>query len=326
MKIKKLVNTLTTPLEIEVISIALELELFELLQTPLCLKEIANSLKFDKGNLKVFLDALLVLKLLKLKNDKYKNSSFSSKYFTRSSEYCIKDLYLYRKRFFEERKKDIFLFLKNKNQDFNINQKEWQKASKKYFFQEQKILLAKYISKLIAQINEDKKIKKMLDLGCSSGILSLETLKENPNINAVLFDFEEVITQAQINIKKYKLNSRVKTIYGNIVEDSIGRKYDLILCSNILHLLPKKQMILQKIYKALNKNGTLLVIHKNFLDKNSTNKDLYFYNILSLLYKEKKIDDMLFSNMILESGFKSVKSFLSEESLHINTKIFIAKK
>ncbi|MEA3553563.1 MAG: methyltransferase domain-containing protein [Campylobacterota bacterium] len=128
------------------------------------------------------------------------------------------------------------------------------------------------------------------------------------------------------HIKKYNLEDRVTTLNGDIQKDDIKDRYDLVLCSNILHLLPQKQKVLKKIYTSLNKNGILLILQNNFLEYLQKNQHTYFYNIISLFQNKDKLDDMEFSNMILDSGFKSVNSFLSEESLHINTKVYIAKK
>jgi len=328
MKIKKYLNMLLSPMKIETISIALEIKLFDLLQKPISNKTIADKLGFDKENTKVFLNSLVILKLLKNKNNKYVNKNFTSNYFVSSSTNYIGDLFSYRKGFFEHTKEELLLFLKKGKEHipFQVSQEQWQEASKKYFAQEQKALLSQYVIQLISKINKEKKIKNLLDLGCSSGVLSLEILKKNPNFNATLFDFEEVIQQTQANISKYNLSNKVQTICGNIEKDSIGTQYDLILCSNILHLLPQKEAVLEKIYKALNKDGILLILHNNLLENTSNDSSLYFYNLLNLLQNQSTLDDMEFSNLILESGFKTINSFTSKESLHINTKVYIAKK
>jgi len=328
MKIKKYVNLLLTPLKIEIICIAIEMEVFDLLKDYTSLKEIIRDLELDKKNTKIFLDSLVYLKLLKNKNNKYKNSSFSNKYFVNSSDYYFGDMFLFKKEFFEENKKQILPLLKegNKKQILQTNQKQWAEISKKYFFQEQKTILADFIVNLVRKINSDNHIKNILDLGCSSGVLSLEVVKQNKDIQATLFDFKEVICETKKNIKNYNLTNRVNTLDGDILKDDIKSDYDLILCSNILHLLPQKQKVLKKIYDSLNKNGTLLIVQSYNIKESLKNKENYFYNILPMMLGKEPLDTYEFSNMILNSGFKSVNNFINQNQYHADIKVFIAKK
>lgn len=328
MKIKKYVNLLLTPFKIEIICVAIKMEVFDILKDYIPLKEIIKYLELDKKNTKIFLDSLVHLKLLKNKNNQYKNSSLSNKYFVSSSDYYFGDMFLFKKEFFEENKKQILPLLKegNKKQILQTNQKQWAEISKKYFFQEQKSILADFVVDLVKKINKNKHIKNILDLGCSSGVLSLEIVKQNKNIQATLFDFKEVICETKKNIKNYNLTNRVNTLDGDILKDDIKGDYDLVLCSNILHLLPQKQKILKKIYNSLNKNGTLLIIQSYNIKESLKNKENYFYNMLPMMLGKEPLDTYEFSNMILNSGFRSINNFINQNQYDADIKVFIAKK
>lgn len=328
MKIKKYLNLLLNPLKLEIISIAIKLKLFDLSQKALNAKDIQQQLNLDESNTKIFLEALVQLKLLKYKNKLYKNSSFTNKYFVSSSENYLGDMFLIRKDFFESNQKNLFDLLKN-GQKENINyqdSKKWAKIAEKYFFQEQKTLLSEFVVDTIKNLEEYQNIKKILDLGCSSGVVSLELLNQNSDFEAVLFDFKDVIKNTKKNIKKYKLEDRAIALSGDIQKDDIKDKYDLIICSNILHLLTHKQKVLQKIYNSLNKNGILLIIQSNFLKEFSKDENNYFYNLIPRLDDKKYTENYQFSNLVLKSGFKNIHSFTSNKSTYLNTKVYIAKK
>ncbi len=328
MKRKKYLNLLLSPLKIEFISIAIKIKLFDLLQEASSLESISKQLDFDTSNTKIFLEALVHLKLLKYKNKLFKNSSFSNRYFVTTSEYYMGDVFLYRKEFFEKSKQNIFDIIKKGSKvDMNLqDSKQWAKASKKYFFQEQKAMLSELVIDVVNSLENSKDIKKILDLGCNSGVLSLELLKQNSNYKAVLFDFKDVIQQTKKNIKKYQLEKRVTTLYGDILKDDIQKGYDLVICSNILHLLPKKKKVLKKIYNSLNENGILLIIQSNFLEESTQKKNNYFYNLLPRLYDKNYHKNYPTLDMISKSGFSDIEHFISDKPPRLNTKFYIAKR
>jgi len=328
MKIKKYLNLLFSPIKIEIVCIAIQMKLFDSLQKASRLKEIQNILNFSNKNSKIFLDSLVVLKLLKYKDNYYKNSSLAKKYFVSSSEYYLGDMFLYRKEYFEFYQKNLFDLLQTETiTDINLqDETQWATISQSYFFQEQKTILSELVVDIVKNLREYGKIKKILDVGCSAGVLSLELLKANKDFEAVLFDFEKVIKQSKKNIKKYKLEDRVCTLAGDIQKDELKDKYDLVLCSNILHLLEKKEEVLTKIYNSLNQDGILLIIQSNYMDYSTNSVDNHFYNLSSMVSEDKYIQNYPSIDMILNSGFKSVHSFVSDRFAAQNTKIYIVKR
>lgn len=327
MKLKRYLNLLLSPLKIEIISIAIKIKLFDLLQEALSVEDIQKELNFSTYNTKIFLDALVHLKLLKHKDTLYKNSSFSKKYFVSFSKYYMGDVFLYRQEYLGLSQEQILKLLKSKNREKMElqNPKVWAKASKKYFYQEQKILLSDFVIDTVKQINKSKNIKKVLDIGCSSGVVTLELLKANSDFEAVLFDFEDVIKETKKNIKNYNLNKRASTLCGDVQKDDIKNGYDLVICSNILHLLEQKEKVLQKIYQSLNKNGILFIVQSNILDF-TEGKNSYFYNLIPRLYDEDYSKKCLFADTLLSAGFRNVDSFKSNKLLAFDAKIFIARR
>ncbi|MBI4687354.1 MAG: methyltransferase domain-containing protein [Nitrospirae bacterium] len=116
------------------------------------------------------------------------------------------------------------------------------------------VLKAKDVLKKIGLIGA----KKALDLGGGPGTYSMEMAKKG--IFVTLFDRPETIEIAKKAIEKAKVKG-INFIEGNFLEDDIGRGYDLILISQVLHSYSDREnlMLLRKCKKALNKSGRIVI-------------------------------------------------------------------
>ena len=88
------------------------------------------------------------------------------------------DVFLNRQEYFKLNQKSIVDILKNgyKGNMWQQDSKQWVKASKKYFFQEQKALLSELVVDIVKELERSKRVKRILDLGCNSGVLSLNKI------------------------------------------------------------------------------------------------------------------------------------------------------
>lgn len=99
-----------------------------------------------------------------------------------------------------------------------------------------------------------EKVESVLDLCTGSGCLPILALKFLPNIKFVhAVDISgDAIDVANINIKTYKLNDKIKVYKGDLFiplkEDNIDKKYDLII-SNPPYVTNKDMIALPKEYK-----------------------------------------------------------------------------
>jgi len=328
MKINKYLKLLLVPTNIEVIAIAIELKLFDLLHKKQSLDKLAKELECDSKNLEILLHSLVLQKLIKSKKGLYENSSFSNKYLLSSSEFYFGDIFLFRKNYLEKSNSNLYsLVKKGYKKDKNpYKQEHWAEVSSKYFYQEQKVLSSKFVVKLVKDLKEYQAINKILDLGCSSGVLGLELVKSHPSMKGILFDFQEVVEVAKENISNYNLEDRVSVLGGNIELDEIGKGYDLIFCSNVLLLIDDKKKILEKIYNALNPDGVFISIHTDIAGTSKQDKNSYLYILASLMQGNTMVDAYEFSKLILDSKFKSVNSFTAYNIPLSPTTVHIAKR
>ncbi len=110
---------------------------------------------------------------------------------------------------------------------------------------------------------------KILDLGGGPGTYAMEIVRQNPGIKACVFDLPEVVTLTKKYIADAGLADRVQTQAGDFMQDDIGKDYDLIFISAIIHSYSadENRFLISKCATALNENG-MIVIQDFIMDEN----------------------------------------------------------
>jgi len=327
--INKYLNMLLVQHETELLEIALKLKLFQLLEeNNYCALDIAQKLNTDIHNTKILLDGLVFMDLLKRENEIYKNTHISKKYFIYNSlKYCG-DIYLNRKEMLHGTSQMINSLVKNGSGELvdSKHPDRWAMAAKTTLKQEQKILISPVATKIIKNLKEYKNLNKILDLGCSSGIIGLDIIKEHPSSKGVLFDYKEVTDVVNEHIKEYKLEDRVTTLSGDIELDDIGSGYDLIWCSNIFYFFKNKKEVIEKIYNALSPNGILVSAHVEIDNTNIKDKLSYFYFLFLNMQERNQLKPMELSNIFEDVGFRNINSYTNYDMPMTPVQIHITKK
>jgi len=217
MDINRYLKLFSVHKQIEVIVVALNLKIFKLLkQDNHSFHSLSKLLNSDPRNTKILLDSLVLLELLYKDGDIYKNEKISEKYFTfDSKEYCG-DIFLNRNEMSLYEKSMIDSLVKNGSIELQElkHPNVWASSAKKFLRQEQEHLTANAVIEIIKNLKEFKDMKKMLELGCSSGAVGLEIVKNHPSIQGVLYDFDAVTQVTNENIKDYGLENRVISLGG----------------------------------------------------------------------------------------------------------------
>lgn len=166
--------------------------------------------------------------------------------------------------------------------------------------------------------------RKMVDVGCGSGIYSAALCRHYPNLHAELLDTGEVLETTREIIKKNKLQDRIDTREADIRKDSYGEKLDVVLLSDVLY--PQESVcmnILQSSYRALVPGGTLLV-RGYFPDPDGSNPVFASLFTLAQLLSDPKreiITVSLLCQWLEQVSFKVFKTFpLTERSTCLTAK------
>ena len=125
--------------------------------------------------------------------------------------------------------------------------------------------------------------KKMLDIGCGSGILMLIGKKLGVE-KVVGIDIDEKVNDVVLeNFSKNGINENFQVIIGNLVDD-VNEKYDLVVSNILVDVLEK---LLEDIEKILEKDAT--VIFSGILNEKEEAflKKAKNYNLKQIDRKEK---------------------------------------
>ena len=147
--------------------------------------------------------------------------------------------------------------------------------------------------KLTTKIINYKKTGEVLDIGCGEGGDAIFLAKKGFKVTAIDISetgIKNLLQKAQK--EKVKIDAKVK----DIVKFEFNKKYDVILCLNILQFLNKKQVynLIKKMKKNTKKDGLNVIIAFNeknpfkgfpFLFKKGELKDSY-KDWKILVYKE----------------------------------------
>ncbi|MCX6169707.1 MAG: methyltransferase [Ignavibacteriales bacterium] len=116
-------------------------------------------------------------------------------------------------------------------------------------------------AKITAMLLELSNTKKMLDVGGGSGAFSMEFIKQNPSMSAVLFDLPEVIPITTRYVEQEKMNDKISYLSGNYLFDDFGNGYDLIFLSAIVHIngFDENNNLIKKCYDSLNVGGQIII-------------------------------------------------------------------
>ena len=152
-------------------------------------------------------------------------------------------------------------------------------------------------------------VKRALDLGGGPGTYTIELAKKG--INVVLFDVPETQQIAESIIREAgRTKGNIEFIGGDFLVDDIGRDYDLIFVSQILHMLSERECtgLLRKCYTALSEKGRV-VIQEFFLRENRTSpvqSALFSINMLINTEKGKAYTPGELVRCCKRAGFKRI--------------------
>lgn len=152
--------------------------------------------------------------------------------------------------------------------------------------------------------------KKMLDLGGSHGLYSIELCKRNPHLQATIIDLPPVKKYADESIAQYKASKNVDFLPSDFMKDELPENVDIILAFNIIHGLnpAENETLAAKVYKALNPGGIYIILDqiKGIGGSSQMSKATTSYMALNLLhqaggktYSKNEID-----HCVLNAGFK----------------------
>jgi len=103
--------------------------------------------------------------------------------------------------------------------------------------------------------------KKLLDVGCGSGIYTMALCQKYADLKGVLFDQEKALPLAQSRIEDRGLSQQISTLAGDYYTDPLGTGYDVVLFSGVLIQEPPEGQVrlLKRAYESMISGGIVIV-------------------------------------------------------------------
>lgn len=263
-----------TPIQVEALEFALEVDLFTLLRRSHSAIDVATVLSLDSSATAILLDLLWSMGLLTRGEPGSRSSHAPSyhatvvaqRFFSDTSPDSCKEAWRYRANFLRGFSGQLAQVMRH-GADAALTTVaggppgNWADAAQLQISQEQRAATVPSLLRLLDGLNNTPSRGRFLDLGGGPGFVAIALAQRYTLLQGVVFDLPETATVASQNIHRAGLSSRIVVKGGNLDEDDIGDGYELIWCSSVLHFLADPQAALCKIFAALKPGGLLLIAH-----------------------------------------------------------------
>jgi len=105
------------------------------------------------------------------------------------------------------------------------------------------------------------RVTRMLDVGGGSGVYAMACVRARPGLEAVVFDLPAILPLTRRYVDEAGLADRVRLVGGDLTADDLGRDFDLVLISSIVHSFPPEEnrRLIAKAARALRSGGQVVV-------------------------------------------------------------------
>jgi ubiquinone/menaquinone biosynthesis C-methylase UbiE len=131
---------------------------------------------------------------------------------------------------------------------------------------------AKHLAEQLDLMIDVSKIRRICDLGCGPGAITMELLQMHPHTTAVLIDHDkDALNIARQDATARGLQDRVELVNQNILTNNMDKEFDMVILSLVLCLFSRQEAIhLLKKAKAILRSGGTLILGEILLKESRT--------------------------------------------------------
>lgn len=265
--------------------------------------ELAKKLKIHPLAMERFLNASVAVGLLERKRKTYRNSALTENFLVKGNEFFLGGQI----RRYQNRSYPLWAELPEKLKSWkygesNTEMPEDEDQGAESMAEQHNLALLH--GRALGKRFDFSKYKNLLDLGGGTGAMSIGLCETFPKLNATIFDLPENVKKADEFISKSKLQSRVKTIGGDVLKNELPKDFDVVLLANLLSVFEAEtnKKLFSRIYTMLPKAG-VCIISGWVLDKNRLQPEI------SVLFC---LEDICWNSSDVERSFDVYKSWLRE--------------
>ena len=315
----KLYRMLFPPVRVRLLLTGIELKVFNHLSKPSSAEEVAKKLRTHPRNTKIFLDGLTAINLIQKKSKLYKNTPITQSFLIEGSETYLGELLSFMANM-DISLQNLTKLVKEGPSSEGValtaggggppsSQEMFRKAAM-MMANTQRAGDAQMAVGIVTKLPEFKSFQRMLDLGGGPGIIGMAIVSQHPEMNGVIFDLPPVVGIAEEFIEEYGLDERVKVLAGDFNRDSIGEGYDLVYTSNALQFAGDIDLVVKKVFDALNPDGVFVSLFGFGQTHEGTKPENLVLGLLSteLMGQAASFEQGYIANSMIRIGFKSVQS------------------
>ncbi len=285
---------------------------FDHLKKPKTADEVANILKTDRRATEIFLDALAGLGLLKKRYGRYSNTPITTRFLVTASHYYQGDIIRHAD--------NLWINWSGLDEVIKTGKPNRKARDTGAFIRGMHNLAMLKVRDVINAI-DIKGVRRALDLGGGPGTYAVEMAKRD--IDVTLFDRPEAIEIARGIIKKSGIKG-IKFRSGDFLTDSIGKGYDLIFISQVLHSCSEDEIphVIEKSRDALNQSGRI-VIQEFYINDDRTSplqSALFSVNMLVNTDSGRCYSPSELKAWLSATGFVDIKEKMVDDSVIISGK------
>ncbi|HEY8750451.1 MAG TPA: class I SAM-dependent methyltransferase [Tepidisphaeraceae bacterium] len=257
---RALFDTFHGAVQARCIMIAVKLGIIEsLADGPKTLEQISHATHTDLRALEKLLSVLTACRYLTLQNGKWMLRVHTRRWLARSSPRSIADNILH--RFVEWDAIELLEQFVLTGQPMDLHDrlptKDWG-----IYQRGMKCLAALAVGEVVARLRLPRSPRRMLDIGGSHGLYSVQFCRRYPTLEAVILDLPEAVEHAAPLLADEKMGRRVMHRTGDALTDSLGeREWDFIFISQLMHhfTVEMNVALCQRIARALKPGGVFAI-------------------------------------------------------------------
>ena len=245
----------------QILFTAFDAGIFDLLESERSAADVASVLGWSERGTGMLLDGLLALDLVRKRDGRYQNAPMASACLAREGEVYQGNILRH-----SEGSWNAWAALADRVRTGACEPPgdRWTGDGLRNFILGMSNI-AKLSAREVLEMVDLSEFRHMLDLAGGPATYAIAFLQANSEMKATLFDFPDVVNIAREQVAKAGLESRFDYRAGNCLEDDLGRGYDLVFVSNLIHSfsLEENGRLVRRVYDALEPGGAIII--KDFI-------------------------------------------------------------
>lgn len=257
-----IIDSLTYIVAGRVLQVSIKLGIFEILKGErLSPEQISKQINISTEGAKVLLETLEASGYVELKEGKFSLTRRANKFLLNESPLRMKNIILFTDYVFSELN-NLENSVKHGGPE-NVNLDVFSDKQWEVFNDAMEEIGKSNMKDVIKMIPFPKGAKRLLDIGGSHGLHSIEACKNIPGMKATVLDLKPVEKLAEKVIRSEKMGDKVSFKVGSFFnKEDLGKNNDVVFAFNIIHGLnqEKNRKLTKEVYESLNKGGIYVVM------------------------------------------------------------------